>query len=531
MQVVKLGKSQLPMEVIMDYLESMKDIYTIEVWKQNLILKKLADFYQAYDLWTHNCNNFSNDFATFLLGKGIPEHITNLPDTVLNSPFGMMMRPMIDDMVRSGRQNKQGGLLGVANNAPKKVPNTTRQNATAVKTPTSVLELDNLLESAKQSCAVVFFTSQTCGPCKALYSIFDEMAHDAGYKGIFIKADIGTAPDIGSKYGVRATPTFMTFTRGENENKWVGADPAKLRGNIALLLQITWPPHRHESLKLPALRGATTRPVLYTKVPPLDKLMAKIGEPAKDPAVQGVRHFVETAAKQGASEVTLPDMKCFSDFLRDSVSRLAPESLFPIVDLLRVAMADARFSGYFAEEEDHKTIAPILAYVNDQAECPYSLRLVALQLACNLFSTPLYPHHILGCQTLTNPIVQLITTSLLDDKHHNVRVAAASLAFNIAVANNKLRIEERREGLPDGEQIELAASLLEAISVEDASPDALKGFLLAFGYLIFCVPSGGEMVDLLKTMDAQGTVLEKTKLFPKEPLVQEIGNELLGKGL
>jgi hypothetical protein len=132
---------------------------------------------------------------------------------------------------------------------------------------------------------------------------------------------------------------------------------------------------------------------------------------------------------------------------------------------------------------------------------------------------------------LTSPIIQLITASLLDDKHHNVRVAAASLSFNIATANSKLRTEEHREALPEGDQIELAASLLEAIGVEEKSPEALKGFLLAFGDLVYCAPKDGELVDLLKSMDAQGTVLGKGKLFSKEPLIVEIGKELLGKGL
>jgi hypothetical protein len=202
-----------------------------------------------------------------------------------------------------------------------------------------------------------------------------------------------------------------------------------------------------------------------------------------------------------------------------------------VVDLLRAALIDPRFSGYFAEEQDHRTITPLLTYVSSLANCPYSLRLVTLQATCNLFSSPLYPGHILGCSTLTDPIVQLITTSLLDDKHQNVRVAAASLSFNIATANSQIRSVERRDALPESVQIELAASLLEAISVEEESPEALKGFLLAFGYLIYCTPQDGELVDLLKTMDAEGTVLAKKKSFPNEGLIEDIGREMLGSGL
>ncbi len=205
--------------------------------------------------------------------------------------------------------------------------------------------------------------------------------------------------------------------------------------------------------------------------------------------------------------------------------------MFTIVDLMRIALIDPRFSGYYAEEKDHKTIAPLLTYVNSLEDCPYSLRLVALQMACNLFTSSLYPTHILKCPELTAVLVQLITTSLLDDKHYNVRVAAASLVFNIAAANSRFRTEERVDLLPEGDQVELAASLLEAISVEENSPEALKGFLLAFSYLIYCGPKDSELVDLIKTMDAQGIVLAKKQVFPNEPLVDDIGKVLLGKGL
>ena len=42
----------------------------------------------TYDLLRHNCNNFSDHVATFLVGSGIPQYILDLPDEALNSPFG-----------------------------------------------------------------------------------------------------------------------------------------------------------------------------------------------------------------------------------------------------------------------------------------------------------------------------------------------------------------------------------------------------------------------------------------------------------
>jgi thiol-disulfide isomerase/thioredoxin len=439
-----------------------------------------------------------------------------------------MIQPQINNMIQH-KKAANGGLIGIEDTVT--APQTHHQLLASVRKVTTIQELDGLLAEAERSCAVIFFTSATCAPCKPLYPLYDELAAEAAHKAHLIIVDISSAYAIGTKYGIRATPTFITFLHGKQENQWAGANPSTLRGNVQMLIQMAWPPHKHDSLRLPALRGSGTKPVLYGKPPPLEKLKAKLGPTAENPAVAGIMHFISSRTTDGVAESTLPDLDSFGRFLSSAPSKVPSEVMFIVVDLLRAALIDSRFSGYFAEEKDHKTLAPLLSYVSSLANCPYSLRLVALQAACNLFSSPLYPQHILGCPNLTDPIVQLITTSLLDDKHHNVRVAAASLSFNIAAANSRVRSEERRDGLSESVQIELAASLLEAISVEEDSPDALKGFLLAFGYLVYCTPKDGELVDLLATMDAQSTVLAKKKLFPNEALVAEVGEELLGTSL
>ena len=47
---------------------------------------KLMRFYDhntcRYDLLNHNCNNFSHETAQFLTGRGIPQHILDLPREV-----------------------------------------------------------------------------------------------------------------------------------------------------------------------------------------------------------------------------------------------------------------------------------------------------------------------------------------------------------------------------------------------------------------------------------------------------------------
>ncbi|TGJ79569.1 hypothetical protein E0Z10_g9194 [Xylaria hypoxylon] len=510
---ILLGKTELPLEVIVEYLDSLREIFTP----------------QAYDLFRHNCNNFSNDFSTFMLGKGIPEHIANMPQAVLDSPFGRVLQPQLTQMVEQ-RKVRHGGLLGIQNSQQP-------ANGAAASSSTAIVEVSNLqalnaaLESASKKSAIIFFTSATCPPCRVLYPLYNELAAGYGKSVTLIKVDISRAPDVAQQYTVTATPTFMTFVHGKQQESWAGADASRLRGTVKLLAEMAdGPSHPHRLLHLPHLSNPDSRPVLFTKVPPLPKLLSKLGPTANDAAIQGMKHFIETRSAEGPAMATLPDVPAFSSFLATALADLPRELLFTVVDLFRCGLVDPRLSGYYAEEQGHKTIVTLLEAVNGDSMSPYALRLVTLQMACNLFSSPLFSDQVLGRTPLRSAVTQLISTSFLDDSHSNIRVAAASLLHNLAHENSRQR-RHSKEGLPEEDQIELAASVLEAITQEESSTEALHGMLLALGLLAYCMPIEGELTDLLRTMDAQGTVVAKRSLFPNEPLLAEVGTELLGKGL
>jgi len=55
---------------------------------------------QTYDLFRHNCNNFSDAAAKFLLnGTGIPKEIIDLPKVFLETPLGQMLAPMLSQQM------------------------------------------------------------------------------------------------------------------------------------------------------------------------------------------------------------------------------------------------------------------------------------------------------------------------------------------------------------------------------------------------------------------------------------------------
>ena len=541
MEVIPLGRTELPIEVILEYLEALKQIYTPD----------------SYDLFLHNCNNFSNDFAMFLVGTGIPAHITSLPQTVLNTPFGQMLRPQIDAMMRPVTQapTPQAGAVApsAVNGAPKPIASLSSKDAELkeatgkVNSVTNVQGLDRLLNLAKDRCAIIFFTSATCGPCKIMYQPYDDLAIASGDKCVFIKIDFSYAErSISTRYpNVRATPTFMTFLRGQQRDEWSGADPRQLRNNVELLLNAAFPSHPHLSKSMPTLFSQSQRPILYTKVPPLEKLVSKMGSAGTDPAITSIVSFLSVRERDGAAEAPLPSLPQFAAFLHKAPSTLPVDLLFTVLDLLRLTLTDIRAAGFFAEEHAGATGVPatvsfLLDHVASLAEkAPYPLRLTTLHLSCNLFASPLFIPHLLTTP-LSSSLVSLITTALLDEKHPALKASALSLALNLAAANHKVRMLKHgppsssssppaTSELDEAEQVELLASLVELLGTETPFDECMKMALVCVGWVVYCADMEGEVRDLWRALDAAGTVgkvLGKAKGVGERMLVKEVAGLL-----
>lgn len=51
---------------------------------------------ENYKLFEHNCNNFSGEVIKFLSGNEIPSYILDLPNEVLSTPMGQMIKNMLE---------------------------------------------------------------------------------------------------------------------------------------------------------------------------------------------------------------------------------------------------------------------------------------------------------------------------------------------------------------------------------------------------------------------------------------------------
>jgi hypothetical protein len=101
-EVIDLGLTSRTQQELEEFLRSVSGRFTL----------------QTYDLLTNNCNNFTDTVAQFLLGRGIPEYIVNLPQIALSTPMGQMLRPMLEGMQNQVRAVGGGGLDPFGSVAP-----------------------------------------------------------------------------------------------------------------------------------------------------------------------------------------------------------------------------------------------------------------------------------------------------------------------------------------------------------------------------------------------------------------------------
>ncbi|KAM3124779.1 hypothetical protein CJJ07_000622 [Candidozyma auris] len=93
-EVLDVGNTFVSEDILNDFLE---DLRNHEQQKYHA---------SAYDLFENNCNHFTDVVMEFLVGKNLEDRILKLPQEVLSSPLGPMIRQMLN-----------GGVGGAAGNA------------------------------------------------------------------------------------------------------------------------------------------------------------------------------------------------------------------------------------------------------------------------------------------------------------------------------------------------------------------------------------------------------------------------------
>ncbi len=72
---------------------------------------------------------------------------------------------------------------------------------------------------------LVDFWSPTCGPCRALVPILEELAAENEQDAVIAKVNVFECTNIGAKYGISMLPTILFFNNGTVAERMVGVQP------------------------------------------------------------------------------------------------------------------------------------------------------------------------------------------------------------------------------------------------------------------------------------------------------------------
>jgi hypothetical protein len=97
-QVLTLGTTEIPAEVFDEFLAGIAEDFTAD----------------KYNLMRHNCNHFTEECSTFLLGVSIPAFIRELPDKVMATPMGAVFSQMFEASANSFDPLAQQGASAAA---------------------------------------------------------------------------------------------------------------------------------------------------------------------------------------------------------------------------------------------------------------------------------------------------------------------------------------------------------------------------------------------------------------------------------
>ncbi|KAI6027534.1 PUL domain-containing protein, partial [Pisolithus microcarpus] len=549
-RIVEMGETAIDEDTFEQYISEMHQEFTAEK----------ANF---------NCNTFSNECIAFLTGGSIPDYIKSLPTDFLSTPFGAALRPSIDAMYRHGAP---AGLptpppeatRAAAQVSPNPALATGLLEAIAARAasggptgsyiPTPALTSPSTPDTAgAKSCAdptsfqsilkdnravIAFFTSKTCGPCRVIEPVFQDLAQQKTRmnRGVaFTKVDlgVGTAAAIAGQYGVRATPTFIFFLDGRKTHELRGANAPELRTQVDLLIYEAYPRNSsplNQLLSRP-IDSISLKTILFTQIPNLDTLLSKLNEFIDFRVSHGLALLTQAQVKQALSKTVIPFLEASSrtppppqpptasfDYwpalVSSLVSNLTVGDLFPLGDIWRIALLNPKFSEWSAAKRDPQNpLNVLLSKALESKDVPRNYLLTVLRMLSNAFSSANLARECIT--SMRNDLTAMLVLSLL---HENVAVrsAAASLAFNVAAHLQKHRLEKiESHGNIDPEdedldwELEVISALLEAIGRENASEDIVHRLTASLALLLRFSPYTGDLIPLMEVLRSRSTLTGK----------------------
>jgi thiol-disulfide isomerase/thioredoxin len=412
------GTTEIPEDIFLDFLREISPKFAME----------------KYDLFSNNCNNFTDECCMFLTGKPIPDYITGLPKEVLSTPLGQMIKPMMDQMQNKITQNSHpmfedyndqqpqgqqpsfgggfnnntgGTLLGGGNSQS----GGGSHGDSAVIEASDAFTFNNILTTSKA--VIVDFFSFTCPPCMQIKPVFEALAKDWRIRCPdikFVKVDTAKARDIAGKYQIQSIPTFIGFYDGKSIERFSGASRPKVESLIYQLEKRVTESQGGSGKSEDASKGMVDLNVSFNIFNPNKKEPFTFIPDNWDVPIKKITQTTENDPKLNAA----PMRKLFLDFAQNPKTNLKSfsvenkgflatwliETLFymgisettvPFVDMVRLLAADAGFGEAIVTKSPER-VEELFQFMdkNDQEllAMPRGLKMIVLRTLTNITASP-----------------------------------------------------------------------------------------------------------------------------------------------
>jgi desumoylating isopeptidase 1 len=329
---IELGRTQVPRDLFHNFLDNIREKYLPE----------------RYHLLDNNCNNFSNDVAVFLTGRTIPEDVRSLPNDVMSTPFGQMLRPMIDGMFQRRPSDAVQRYARRPTATPPQVVERVASDDLLIRHVSSTDELLNYIQTHKG--VLVDFDSPRCGPCIALaphMTRFAKMFSEI----LFCRVNVLAHSDIATCYNVRATPTILAFIDGKLVETVAGMNVERIEGILREMVESI--KHREKPLHELLLNSLPKKPILFDHMQitmVFQKLRSAMSlSESQDQFLRQLERFLSSVnykISQAPDEGTLEIFKFFEVVPGDC--------RFIVIDLMRMLTLNAAWTRRVLDTPDSK---------------------------------------------------------------------------------------------------------------------------------------------------------------------------------
>jgi hypothetical protein len=265
--------------------------------------------------------------------------------------------------------------------------------------------------------------------------------------------------------------------------------------------------HPHTRISLPAVEALSLDPILFTQVPPLTAVLAKFSATVDEASASAPAGFDKNQIMQTLSDLAVPYLQSLAK-VRSGETRtitfpatparllawsratqmlaaaVPTSKLFPLVDMWRLAVLDPAVVTWLTALPPSSpnpldiTLAQGAEMAASTAPETRNTMLTTLRLLANALGAPTLMSKLCGPGDARARVMEILVSSLLH-VDAQVRTAAASVAFNVAGALQRRRVDRVKAGRSepvsddlDGEwEVEMVSAIVEAIQRETVSED------------------------------------------------------------